>query len=176
MVWQLSIYCFFNYPNLGILILVICWIENLCKRMDMTAPLFWNSISKAKYFFLSIGTSTMISLRNTSTLYWKCLAAGTGLSLNRKTVFRRATTKFFQAQGKFCAIKSFDKLSSRAQDKNDPQGKRLEIFLLHTLETTFWLENLTQRWIQARFFSHQIRVFFRCVLGIWYQIQGCLIC
>ena len=40
-------------------------------------------------------------------------------------------------------------LSQKHKKKKVQQGKFLEFFLLDTLKTTFWMENLTQRWIQS---------------------------
>ena len=41
------------------------------------------------------------------------------------------------------------KISSKTPEKEPPQGNILEFFLLDTLKSTFWKENLTQRWIRA---------------------------
>ena len=51
------------------------------------------------------------------------------------------------------------------QEKKASQGKVLNIFfrkyfLLHTLKTTFWMENLTQRWAQSGSFSPKSGHFF----------------
>ena len=44
--------------------------------------------------------------------------------------------------------------------KKDSQGKILELFLLGTLKTTFWMENLTQGWAQlVSFFLKSVHFF-----------------
>ena len=45
------------------------------------------------------------------------------------------------------------------QKNETPQGNILESFLLDTLETTFWMENLTQRWIQSEPFKKSGHLF-----------------
>ena len=40
-------------------------------------------------------------------------------------------------------------ISSRTQEKEAQQGNILEIFVLDTFKTTFWMENLTKRWTQS---------------------------
>ena len=48
----------------------------------------------------------------------------------------------------------FDKHFVKTQEKEAPQGNSLEIFVLNTVKTQFWLENLTHRWKQSgHFFS-----------------------
>ena len=40
----------------------------------------------------------------------------------------------------------FDKHMLKTQEEKGPRGNILEDFLLDTRKTTFWMENLTQRW------------------------------
>ena len=52
-------------------------------------------------------------------------------------------------------------ISSKTQENEAPERKILEIFLPDTLKTTFWMENLTQRWTQSGLFFPKYRHFFR---------------
>ena len=40
-------------------------------------------------------------------------------------------------------------LIRKTQEKEGPQGNIFKFFLIDTLETTFWMKNVTQRWIQS---------------------------
>ena len=40
-------------------------------------------------------------------------------------------------------------LSSKIQEKETPQENILDFFLINTRKTTFWMEDLIQRWTQA---------------------------
>ena len=52
--------------------------------------------------------------------------------------------------GRFVKLGHFDKHFIKNTRKRGPTRKHfLEIFLLGTLKTTFWIENLTQRWTQS---------------------------
>ena len=52
-------------------------------------------------------------------------------------------------------------ISSKTQEKEVPQGNILVFFLLDTLKTTSWMENLTQWWIQSGPFFPKSGHFFR---------------
>ena len=55
--------------------------------------------------------------------------------------------KFFR-QEKFCGIKTLRQAFVENTRKKDPAGKKLDFFLLNTLETTFWMEHSTHGWTQ----------------------------
>ena len=52
-------------------------------------------------------------------------------------------------------------ISLKTQDEKASQGNILEFFLQGTIKTTFWMENLTDRWTQSRPFYPKSRLFFR---------------
>ena len=61
--------------------------------------------------------------------------------------------KFFRTRGgrgvgEVCKATSI-KILLQTSEKETPQGNILTFFLLDTLKTTFWMENLTQRWRQT---------------------------
>ena len=49
----------------------------------------------------------------------------------------------------------------KMQQRKVPQGSILEIFLLDPLKTTFWMENLSQRWKQSGLFIPKSRHLFQ---------------
>ena len=51
----------------------------------------------------------------------------------------------FQGRRSFMELRHFDKHFVKNKKKKAPQGKISKFFLLDTLKTTFWIENLTQR-------------------------------
>ena len=59
-----------------------------------------------------------------------------------------AQPKMFQGRGGFEELGHFDKHFVKNTRKKALQGNILEFFLLDTLKTTFWIENLTERWTQ----------------------------
>ena len=71
-----------------------------------------------------------------------------------------AQPEIFQGRGGFVKLGHFDKLFVKNQ-KKAPQGKILELFLLDTLKTTFWMEDSTQEWTQLGLFSPKSGHFFR---------------
>ena len=56
----------------------------------------------------------------------------------------RGIAKIFQSRGGFVELSYFDKHFFK--NKKAPQGNILEFFLVDTFKTTFWVENVTQRW------------------------------
>ena len=69
--------------------------------------------------------------------------------------------EIFQGRTGFLEFGHFDQHFVKNTEKKAPQGKVLELFLLDTLKTTFWMENLTQRWIQSGpFFQNQGAFFY----------------
>ena len=56
-----------NFVNLGA-------FKNHINECICELPLTWNSTRIAYYWVLQSGPSTTITLKNTPTLYWKCLA------------------------------------------------------------------------------------------------------
>ena len=77
------------------------------------------------------------------------------LSISLSLIFRVVSVRtgvqpdFFQERKDFVELGHFDKYFVNNAGKEAPSGKILEFFLLDTLKTTFWMENLTQRWIQS---------------------------
>ena len=62
----------------------------------------------------------------------------------------RCATRNFSGGGRFVKLGHFDKHFIKNTRKRGPTRKHfLEIFLLGTRKTTFWIENLTQRWTQS---------------------------
>ena len=61
----------------------------------------------------------------------------------------------------FVQLGHFNKILPKTPVKETPQGNILESFLLNTLETTFWMENLTQRWKQSEPFFQKSGIFCR---------------
>ena len=68
--------------------------------------------------------------------------------------------KFFR-QEKFCGIKTLRQAFVENTRKKDPAGKKLDFFLLNTLETTFWMELSTHGWTQLVHFFPKSGYFFR---------------
>ena len=59
-----------------------------------------------------------------------------------------AQREMFQSRGRFVEPGHFDKLFCK-------NAREKEFFLRDTLKSTFWMENVTQRWTQSRpFFSY----------------------
>ena len=59
-----------------------------------------------------------------------------------------AQPEIFQGRWGLVGLGHFYKRFVKNTRKKAPQGKIWEFFLLDTLKTTFWMENLTQRWMQ----------------------------
>ena len=51
-------------------------------------------------------------------------------------------------QGGSVELRHFDKHFVKTQEKKVLQGNILEFFLICTIKTTFWMDNLTQGWTQ----------------------------
>ena len=51
-------------------------------------------------------------------------------------------------------------ISLKTQEKKALHGNIVEFFLLHTPKTTFWMENLTQRWTKSGYFFPKSMYFF----------------
>ena len=77
--------------------------------------------------------------------------------------YRWAARNFLRHEGgeRWWKYSTLINISSKAQEKRDPQGNILEFFLLDTLKTTFWIENLTQRWTQLGPFFPKLGHFFQ---------------
>ena len=82
MVWQMCIYSFLNEFHISSFIFIIWCTENPYEWMDIWATPFlkFNTFS---IFYFPKGSSSVISLKNTSTFYWKCLATNNGLLFKR---------------------------------------------------------------------------------------------
>ena len=65
--------------------------------------------------------------------------------------------------GRFVELGHFHKefVKKKKTEKEALQGNILEFFLLDTLKTTFWMENLTQRWTQSGPFFQKPGHFFQ---------------
>ena len=61
----------------------------------------------------------------------------------------RCTTKKFSGQGRFPGTRTFHQKKKKTR-KEVPTGKYFGFF---SLKTTFWMENLIQRWTQSGLFS-----------------------
>ena len=73
-----------------------------------------------------------------------------------------AQKKFFRAvEEGGMKLGHFNKHFVKNTRKMASQGNILEFFLLVTLETTFWMENLIQRWTQSGFLFPKSGHFFR---------------
>ena len=75
-------------------------------------------------------------------------------------IFSGVQPDIFQSRRGFVELGSFDKLFFKNTQKKAPQGKILELFLLDTLKTTFWMEDSTQRWTQLGPFFPKVRALF----------------
>ena len=77
---------------------------------------------------------------------------------------RCATRNFSGLEvGEVCGTKALRYRFRRKPKKKPPeasQGNILEFFLLDTRRTTFWMQNLTQRWIQSESFFQKSGHFF----------------
>ena len=62
--------------------------------------------------------------------------------------------KFFRA-GEVYGLGHFQKPFVKCTRKKVPQGNFLELFLLDTLKTKFWMGDSTQGWTQGLFFQNQ---------------------
>ena len=62
----------------------------------------------------------------------------------------RCTTKKFSGQGRFPGTRTFHQKKKKKTRKEVPTGKYFGFF---SLKTTFWMENLIQRWTQSGLFS-----------------------
>ena len=72
----------------------------------------------------------------------------------------RRTAKIFQGRESFVELGHFNKHFVKNTRIKTPAGKQFWIFLLSTLKTIFWVENLTQRWIRTGpFFPKSGQVF-----------------
>ena len=68
-------------------------------------------------------------------------------------ILRQVQSKIFQSRRSFILLGHFDKHFVKSVRKKGPQGNNLVFLLLNTLQTTFWMENLTQRRTQSRAFQ-----------------------
>ena len=66
----------------------------------------------------------------------------------------------FQRRRGFFELRYFDKHFVKNTRKKDPKGTYLEIFLVDTLKTTYWMENVTQKWAQLGLFCPKQDTFF----------------
>ena len=74
----------------------------------------------------------------------------------------RRATRNFSGQERFWGIRALrETFRLKTQEKNAPQGKISELFLLGALKTTFWMEDITQEWTQLGSFFPKSRHFFR---------------
>ena len=73
----------------------------------------------------------------------------------------RCATRNFSGHWSFVELGHFDKHFVKNTRKKGPAWKIWEFFLLDTLKTIFWTENLTQRWMQSGFFFPKWGHFFR---------------
>ena len=71
-----------------------------------------------------------------------------------------AQTEFSRAGEVLRNLGTSINLSSKTQEKKATQGKNLDIFLLDTLKTKFWLEDLTQGWTELGHFFPKSGHFF----------------
>ena len=69
--------------------------------------------------------------------------------------------EIFRGRGGFVELGHFDKLFLKNTQKKTPEGKILELFLLDTLKTIFWMEDSTQGWTQLGPFFPKSGHFFR---------------
>ena len=73
----------------------------------------------------------------------------------------RRATRNFQGREGFVEFGHLDKHFVKNTKKEGPAGKIWHIFLLDTLKTTFWMEQITQWWIQpGPFFQNQDTFFY----------------
>ena len=71
-----------------------------------------------------------------------------------------AQSEIFKSKGGFVELGHFNETFFKNARKKDPQGKILELFLLETLKTTFWMEDLTPGWAQlVSFFLKSVHFF-----------------
>ena len=71
-----------------------------------------------------------------------------------------APPAIFQGEGAFVKLGHFEKHFVKNSRKKDPGGKISEFFLLDTLQTTFWMVNLTWGRTQSGPFFCKIRALF----------------
>ena len=83
MVWKLYIYCFLNELYIGSFVFNIWCIENPYIWMDMLAIPFLKFNTNSIMFWFPQRTIKYDFFKNTSSLYWKCLATSTGLIFKR---------------------------------------------------------------------------------------------
>ena len=72
-----------------------------------------------------------------------------------------AQPEILQGRAGFVELGHFDKLFVKNTQKKAPQVNILELFLLDTLKTTFWMEDWTQEWTQLGLFFPKLGHFFR---------------
>ena len=72
----------------------------------------------------------------------------TKLHRSKRNKISGAQLEIFYDRGGFVELRYFDKLFFKGTKKKAPQEKILELFLLDTLKTIFWIEHLTQGWTQ----------------------------
>ena len=61
--------------------------------------------------------------------------------------------EIFQGRGGFLELGHFDKLLVKNTTEKSPQRKILELLLLDSFKSTFWMEDSTQGWTMTVFFS-----------------------
>ena len=84
--------------------------------------------------------------------YSKCYQAFKMDSFAKRIIPRcRCATRTFQGKGsgRFAELEHFDKDFVKNTKKRGLQRNILEVFVLNTFKATFWMKNLTQRWIQS---------------------------
>ena len=82
------------------------------------------------------------------------------LSQRNFNKYAGAQPVMFQGRGGLVGLGHFYKHFDKNTRKKVPQGKIWELFLLDTLKTTFWMENLTQKWKQSGHFLQNQGTFF----------------
>ena len=65
----------------------------------------------------------------------------------------RCTTKKFSGQGRFPGTRTFHQKKKKKKKKTRKEVPTGKYFGFFSLKTTFWMENLIQRWTQSGLFS-----------------------
>ena len=111
----------------------------------------WTCLNKAEYYWIyrHIPEKECWIYQN----YSQCVWCNAWMQVHNQ--------KFFRAEERAGVVEldTLINISSKTQELH--QGNILEFFLLYSLYTTFWMENLTQWWVKVRIFLFQIRTLFR---------------